>query len=311
MNKVIFAFCFACVSVGAVFAAPTLNLSEKSKSFLENRKYSGSHRSKDLGSVALRKAGDAKDISKSLIVVKESSDKNIKKIEKAISEQGFAVDLEDDGLLMAVMMPDSKNQVKVDVSCLSYDERECANKIFAKVLPADVAEQYDHLSTGRSIVQQMDGTKEIGSYVFNYMRVFNGRVVRGFNDISIHVSGMGVVTHVTAQMEDLAVSKDYMSTSDNRMENALVLEQLIAEDYTEVSSSEDDKVVVSSVDVNGVAEAYCPIAEGEGYVYHPCLSYTAQVNLENGDNFSYIFDAPYTKASLDKYKGRKAVVGNF
>lgn len=301
MNKIITSAILACSFVMSATAAPAINFSDNSKTFLMERGSVDGFRTKDLAQKglmkkgALMKDGSVKDASRAPIVSVSSGATNFSAMEKALVQKNYHVFDKTENILAAV---NYENGMKVNLGLVEKNPQAAATALLASMFPEEVVKQFDFLVMDSEWDEFDDGSSEISEYIFHFVRVLNNRVVRGMDKLSIYVSMEGVAEMVVTRMSNLKVTDEYVLTSEDYRENTAALNQLISEKFsTAYSNVEERPVAIKDIDINGVADAYCQ-EEKDSTVYQPCLSYSAVVIVETGDSIPYIFDAPYFSSSV-------------
>lgn len=303
MNKIITSIVLVCAFALSAMAAPSVNFSDNSKTFLKERRAVDGYRTRDITQKGLMKMGSEKDASRAPVVSVSAGSTDFSAMERALVQKNYHVFDKTENVLAAV---NYEKGVKVDLSLVEKNPQTVAASLISSLFPVDVAKQFDFLVMDTEMDEYSDGTSDVAEYVFNFVRVLNNRVVRGKDKMSIYVSVEGVAEMVVACMSNLKVSDEYVPTSEDYMENMTALNQLISEKFNKAYSSVDNSVIeIKDIDINGVAEAYC-LEEKDSTTYQPCLSYTASVILETGDTISYIFDAPYFGSSADLADGNES-----
>lgn len=307
MNKIITSVVLACSFAISAMAAPTINFSENSKTFLKERKSVDGYRTRDLARKGLMKKGLAKDASRAPVASVSPGATDFSAMEKALVQKNYHIFDKTENILAAV---NYESGAKVDIGLVEKDPQAAAAYLLASMFPVEVSRQFDFLVMNTEWDELDDGSSEIAEYVFNFVRVLNNRVVRGADKMSIYVSVEGVAEMIVTCMSNLEVTDEYVLTSENDVENMTALNQLISEKFSKAYSNVEQKAVeITDININGVAEAYC-LEEKDTTTYQPCLSYTATVVVETGDSIPFIFDAPYFSASIALADGDVTEKGN-
>lgn len=201
-----------------------------------------------------------------------------------------------------------KDSVQVDLSELESDRDKCAKGILAKVMPSQYADKYKLISIDEEWSFSIDEGSQITEYTFNYVRVFEGRVIRNNkNNLSIYVDPKGFFKKGDVALQDLKTTTEAVAIESNLEENKAALDSIYRKNSYSVTvcgmCGADDKVVqINEVQITGVADAYCGLEQGSDTKLLPCLSYSTKEALADGDTTARVIDAPYSRTSWDKYR---------
>ena len=194
-----------------------------------------------------------------------------------------------------------KDSVQVDLSELESDRDKCAKGILAAVMPSQYVDQYRIISIDEEWSFSMDEESRITEYTFNYVRVFEGRVVRNNkNNLSIYVDANGFFKNGDVALQDLKTTTETVAIESNLDEYKTSLDSIYREQsYSVVLCSMckrgEEKVQINKVIVTGVADAYCSFDKDSANRLEPCISYTTKEILANGDTIGRVIDAPYSR----------------
>lgn len=149
----------------------------------------------------------------------------------------------------------------------------------------------------------MDEESRITEYTFNYVRVFEGRVIRNNkNNLSIYVDANGFFKSGDVAIQDLKTTAETVAVESNLDEYKTSLDSIYRDNSYSVTvcsmcESGKKEVQINEVIVTGVADAYCESELGSSVKLMPCISYTTKEILADGDTIARIVDAPYSRAS--------------
>lgn len=200
-----------------------------------------------------------------------------------------------------------KDSVKVDLSELESNRNECAKGILKTVMPSKYADQFRIVSIDTEYSFSENEETKVSGYTFNFKRVFNGRVVRNNkNLLSIYTDQDGHVHDGQISLQDLKVTSDSLKIDANIEENKATLDSMMSENFYSFSvcqscGSDPENVRITEVNVTSAADAYCEVLHGSETKLLPCISYTTNEILENGDSIARIVDAPYSRSSWNDY----------
>jgi len=207
--------------------------------------------------------------------------------------------------------PDSRSlriqggNVSVKAAELTGNQVQVAKRLAGKLLPGYLANQFHYLSTDTETETNAEtGTSENSGYIFNFQRVYNGRVVRSAGDyLTIVMEASGTMRYAEISMSDLRATLEYIETTETQGENIAALDSVVNFTFT------DSQANVVGVSATGAAKSYCMVDDNSRVVLHPCISYTVKVELDNGETVNTIIDAPHSLRAWIEYKhGKRASV---
>ena len=240
--------------------------------------------------------------SSSVAVIEESSNETFKEMKSFLSEK-YKVK-ESRSYVDEIWF--EKDSVQIDLSELESDRDKCAKGILAAVMPSQYVDQYRIISIDKEWLFSMDEESRITEYTFNYVRVFEGRVIRNNkNNLSINVDANGFFKSGDVAIQDLKTTAETVAVESNLDEYKTSLDSIYREQsYSVVLCSMckrgEEKVQINKVIVTGVADAYCSFDKDSANRLEPCISYTTKEILANGDTIGRVIDAPYSRMSWDK-----------
>jgi len=310
------------VFVGFVNAQPIIKVQSHVQSYLKEK--SEKHRSgllsaKDYG-FNYEELREGENVQ--LLYGKESflEVKNI--ISKGIDKNFQYVNYSDN----IVYLDLCKSNFKVDVNNLKKNQNQESKKLLKQFFSDSIAKQFDlfvisteytasqtipqtveynyekyiegkkNLQTGSKIDSQIKKTEN--GYTLLFQRVYKGRVIRNFdNHLDIIIDKDGYIKSMEIAWQDLFPTGEFAGINNNLIELTQALEMVTKLNYSNVSKiggNRTDTLAVKSFDVNGVAKAWCKIMIDSKNVLFPCLSYSGNIELSNGETIPTIIDAPYT-----------------
>ncbi|MDR0516004.1 MAG: hypothetical protein LBH25_03070 [Fibromonadaceae bacterium] len=318
---------------GFVNAQPIIKIQSHVQSYLQEK--SGKHRSGLLS---------AKDYSSNYeelregesvqLLYEKESFLEIKNIASKGIDKNFRYINYNDNI---VYLDSCKNSFKVDVDNLKKKQYQESKKLLKQFFPDSIAKQFDLFVIGTeytaskaipqtveySYEKYMEGKKspqadsKIDSpikksengYALLFQRIYKGRVIRNFdNHLNITIDKDGYVKNMEIAWQDLLPAGEFADVSNNSAKIAQALEMVTKLNHSSMSKigeSKADTLAVKNFDVNGVAKAWCKITLDSKNVLFPCLSYSGNVELSNGETVPTIIDAPY---SID-YKIKPLMLG--
>ncbi len=232
--------------------------------------------------------------SSSVAVIEESTNETFKEMKLLLSEK-YNVK-ESRSYVDEIWF--EKDSVQVDLSELESDRDKWAKGILAAVMPSQYVDQYRIIS--------IDEESRITEYTFNYVRVFEGRVIRNNkNNLSIYVDANGFFKSGDVAIQDLKTTAETVAVESNLDEYKTSLDSIYRDNSYSVTvcsmcESGKKEVQINEVIVTGVADAYCESELGSSVKLMPCISYTTKEILADGDTIARIVDAPYSRASSAK-----------
>jgi len=235
--------------------------------------------------------------SSSVAVIEESSNETFKGMKSLLSEK-YKVK-ESRSYVDEIWF--EKDSVQIDLSELESDRDKCAKGILAAVMPSQYVDQYRIISIDKEWLFSMDEESRITEYTFNYVRVFEGRVIRNNkNNLSIYVDANGFFKSGDVAIQDLKTTAETVAVESNLDEYKTSLDSIYREQsYSVVLCSMckrgEEKVQINKVIVTGVADAYCSFDKDSANRLEPCISYTTKEILANGDTIGRVIDAPYSR----------------
>lgn len=141
----------------------------------------------------------------------------------------------------------------------------------------------------------------------NYQRVYNNRIVRSAYDyLTIALDSDGKLKWAEIMMSDLKTTLEYVETEESVEENENALGEVVSTTIDSLENKQThERKSVRFVVANSAAEAYCEVEDGGKIKLHPCISYAATMQLDNGDSVFTIIDAPHSLKSWKNYKNGK------
>lgn len=240
--------------------------------------------------------------SSSVAVIEESTNETFKEMKLLLSEK-YNVK-ESRSYVDEIWF--EKDSVQVDLSELESDRDKWAKGILAAVMPSQYVDQYRIISIDEEWSFSMDEESRITEYTFNYVRVFEGRVIRNNkNNLSIYVDANGFFKSGDVAIQDLKTTAETVAVESNLDEYKTSLDSIYRDNSYSVTvcsmcESGKKEVQINEVIVTGVADAYCESELGSSVKLMPCISYTTKEILADGDTIARIVDAPYSRASSAK-----------
>ena len=208
--------------------------------------------------------------------------------------------------------------VQVDLSNLESDRDQCGKNMLKKVMPSKYVNQFKFYSTDTEYYASFgedSASSGISGYTFNFKRVFEGRVVRNnANYLSIDTDAKGNVKSLGVALQHFKPTTESVVTDASAEENIATLDSAIRADFDSISVVTEccsvKKEKVTGVKVTSVAEAYCVLEHGREQKLLPCISYVADVNVEEDQsNTVAVVDVPHSRNSWNGYeKGDKPFV---
>lgn len=242
--------------------------------------------------------------SSSVAMIDESTNETFKEMKRLLSEK-YKVS-ESRSYVDEIWF--EKDSVQVDFSELESDRDKCAKGILAAIMPSQYVDQYRLISIDEEWRISMDEDSRITEYTFNFVRVFEGRVIRNNkNNLSIYVDANGFFKNGDVALQDLKTTTETVAVESTLEENKASLDSIYREQSYSVvlcgmCKRGEEKVQINKVLITGVADAYCSFDKGSDTKLEPCISYTTKEILANGDTIGRVIDAPYSRTSWDKYQ---------
>jgi hypothetical protein len=219
-----------------------------------------------------------------------------------------------------------KSNSKIDINNLKKNQDQESKKLLKQLFPDSIAKQFDLFIVGteytaNQVIPQIveynyekyiEGKnnsqaesktsspieKIENSYTLLFQRIYRGRIIRGFdNYLSIAIDKNGYTKSMEIAWQDLFTTGELVDISNNSTEIIQALETVTKLDHSAISKIGEntmDTLTVKGFDVNGVARAWCKIMIDSKNVLLPCLSYSGDVELSNGEIMPTIIDAPYS-----------------
>ncbi|WP_290766336.1 hypothetical protein [Fibrobacter sp. UBA4297] len=280
-----------CVS----YSKPNLRFDQSAKKFLKERHLISGHRMSFSTTVR-------KNSRKSFVVDVDTTSKMQSLIMLSLKGKCSVLKNDDNSLRI------KNDKFRIAMDKMKKNESKFSELVLKKLLPDFIAKQFDFISL--DVEQQFDlysdKAEEIG-YIFNYQRVYNNRIVRSAYDyLTIALDSDGKLKWAEIMMSDLKTTLEYVETEESVDENENALGEVVS---TTIDSLENrqthERRNVKSVVANSAAEAYCEVEDGGKIKLHPCISYTATMELDNGESVFTIIDAPHSLKSWRNYKNGK------
>lgn len=259
------------------FADSHIFFSKHSQSFLKERNKSNGPYSRQLHNKDVNKSLKSKNSTKAAILsVGKGKHKTLKNFGSYFGKKKNhkVFDLFEGHQSMVL---DSLQHI--DIIALQNNQFDEANAALRKVLPESMASQFIAYNISTETTEGTFGIENTG-YIIHYQRLFEDRVILdGCNSLDLIIDGKGTLTNIEVNLEDIEITNEAEETSENTYENQAALMVTINNNFSRIYDSESNNLVeIDSVEVDGVAEAYCP--EFNKKTFHPCLSYSTSMKTK-------------------------------
>lgn len=237
-----------------------------------------------------------------IVEVNEETHKTYDELKRFFSKTYNVYDFKNDALRV------KKNNVILDISKMNVNRDTCARHMLRKIMPVEFVDKFKLVSVDieRSFSKKY-GSK-IEGFRFNFTRLFNGRVVYDSkNFLIIRTNENGLLKDARIALQDLKESTEYVEIGGGYNENMQTLDSLLNEKPVFVKEVNQDGEVksekIEKIQINGVANAYCKVDVDKSKKFFPCLLYSSEIKLSDGENFGYIISTPHSRKSWsDKQK---------
>lgn len=273
--------------IGDAYSKPALNISQSAMQFLKKRPSIKGHRL----NYQAQNAKETKDFA--FVINVENTNKNISSAKKTlkkkfhVTEDGpYAIKIRQNGFKLKI--PTKKNNKEIG--------EELAKKIFS----SSISKQFDLISVDTETTLDLNTlTEKASGYIFNYQRIFNGRVIRSANNyLTISIDSEGSLKWADISMEDFSISTESVETNEMFDENKISLDSIVETSFSSIyTENAIDSITISAIKINSAAEAYCEIDNDSQKILFPCISYASELHLSNNDTIFTIIDAPHSLQS--------------